>query len=415
MNQPPFLTSTSGSSDMPDWLERPFGELASVLRRGTAPAYVDVSSVRAIGQRCIRNEGFDASQARPHDARAGAVVPPQSGDVLINSTGTGTIGRSCVFRDEPGEFMVDGHVTLVRPEASEADGRFLNELVRSPNGQRFLESHCFTGSTNQIELSRTELSSMPVLVPPLEEQRRIAEILDTIDETIQATERVIAKMELRVRGLMQHTFGGSTWESSLETVSVGSLLRQRPKNGKSPVESDGWQGAFMLGLGCLRNDGFAPEQLKFAPALDSSLSSALLEHGDVLVSRSNTRDRVGYVGRYQDVGAPCIYPDLMMRLSVGAGVSSRFLELALQSEPARRQIEAAASGTSGSMVKITGSTVMGLPVPLVPLPEQLSISALFDEHAAAVAGETRTVAKLRHLRHGLAADLLSGRVRPVAT
>ena len=222
-------------------------------------------------------------------------------------------------------------------------------------------------------------------------------------------------MELRAVGLMQRSFGGTTWQSGLETASVGSLLRNRPKNGKSPVESPVWNGAFVLGLGCLKAGGFSPEQLKFAPELDSFLSSALLSDGDLLISRSNTLDRVGFVGRYQDVGAPCIYPDLMMRLSVGVDASSRFLELALQSEPARRQIEAAASGTSGSMVKITGSTVTGLKVPLLPLDDQIAIADVFDEHGAAIAEERRTVAKIRQLRSGLASDLLSGRVRTVST
>ena len=97
---------------MGDWRERRFGELTRVLRRGTAPVYVEASPVQAIGQRCVRNDGFDAAATRPYDSRADAAVRPETGDVLVNSTGTGTIGRSCVFRDEQGEYMVDGHVTL---------------------------------------------------------------------------------------------------------------------------------------------------------------------------------------------------------------------------------------------------------------------------------------------------------------
>ena len=69
------------------------------------------------------------------------------------------------------------------------------------------------------------------------------------------------------------------------------------------------------------------------------------------MSRSNTREAVGFVGRYRDVGSPCTYPDLMMRLVPNEKVLPEYLELALRGHHSRRQIQSAASGTSGSMVK----------------------------------------------------------------
>ncbi len=57
--------------------------------------------------------------------------------------------------------------------------------------------HCPRESTRATRRSQ---------LPPLEEQRRIAEILDTIDETIQATERVIAKLEQLEHGLVDESY-----------------------------------------------------------------------------------------------------------------------------------------------------------------------------------------------------------------
>ena len=263
-------------------------------------------------------------------------------------------------------------------------------------------------------LQSSLLGSLKVRIPPLDEQLRIAEVVDTVDETIQATERVIAKLEVERAGLLQQVFGRSVWDPRFEVTQIRSMLQEKPKNGRSPVEANTWQGTYMLGLGCLGSRGFLPSQLKFAPSMQPSLASALLHDGDLLISRSNTRERVGFVGTYRDVGEPCIYPDLMMRLVVRPEVRTRFLELALQSGPARRQIEANASGTSGSMVKITGATVMALSVPRVDLAEQEAVVALFARHGTAVDAEEQTLQKLRQLRLGLASDLLSGRVLTVA-
>src|ERR1044071_4001672 len=102
-----------------DWRKDSLKNVCEVLSRGTAPSYVERSNVLAIGQRCVQEFGFDASAARPHDAtKMNGVLIAQIGDVLLNSTGTGTIGRSCIFNDV-GIFIVDGHVTLLRPKPKE--------------------------------------------------------------------------------------------------------------------------------------------------------------------------------------------------------------------------------------------------------------------------------------------------------
>ena len=123
---------------MSDWTTTSIDEAVSLLRRGTAPVYVERSPVRAIGQRCVRSSGFNTSAARPHLESVPGAVEPQAGDVLLNSTGTGTIGRSCVFPGNIGKFMVDGHVTVLRARPEVADGRIVNEFLRSPEGQRLL-------------------------------------------------------------------------------------------------------------------------------------------------------------------------------------------------------------------------------------------------------------------------------------
>ena len=192
-----------------------------------------------------------------------------------------------------------------------------------------------------------------------------------------------------------------------EVVKLESLLNGRPKNGYSPKEVNEWTGTLMLGLGCLTEEGFEPCQLKNAPSNDLKIRAALLSDGDFLLSRSNTRERVALAAIYRDVGVPCIYSDLMMRLSLNEKICSRFMELLLRHSPVRRQLTGNAQGTSGSMVKISSQTVMETVVLLPPRKEQDRIISVMDTLEQAIAHTSSLIAKLKQMKAGLLHDLLT--------
>ncbi|MBX3635366.1 MAG: restriction endonuclease subunit S [Rubrivivax sp.] len=422
-------------SNAAGWPTARLDELCALVSRGSAPVYVEESPVLAIGQRCVTASGFDGGKARPHSRAAmrGALTPVE-GDVLLNSTGTGTIGRSCVFR-ESGRFIVDGHVTLLRPQVARLDGRWLSALLGSPAGQRHLERFCFSGSTNQVELNGRQLRSTEIPVPAIREQHTVGDLLDALDTTIHQTEAIIEKLKRVKQGLLHdlltrgiddngelrppqyeapHLYKRAPlgWTPvAWDAGRVSAWLEGRPKNGYSPQPAGRWTGIQMLGLGCLTASGFEPRQLKDAPATDQLVGKALLTPGDLLMSRANTRELVGMVGRYHDVGTPCCYPDLMMRLTPTSGTTAAFLELLLRSPDVRRQVQASASGTSGSMVKISSSTVLNLHIAMPSLAEQRRILQCLEASDSSYDFETGVLHKLRELKLGLMDDLLTGRVR----
>jgi type I restriction enzyme S subunit len=290
------------------------------------------------------------------------------------------------------------------------------------------------GGSGLVHVRRGDLRSYAIFRPPLPEQRQIAAILDTVDEAIRKTEQIIAKLKQVKQGLLHDLLTRGIDENGelrdperhpeqfKESVSgriprgweagiLDDWISTPPKNGYSPKEVDDWTGTFMLGLGCLTTDGFEPRQLKNAPHGDARVTKALLKEGDLLLTRSNTRELVGLAGVYSDIGAPCMYPDLMMRIGPSARSSAGFLELVLRSGVVRRQMQAAACGTSGSMVKLSGSIVRRLRVAMPAPAEQSAILAAISESSARLRNERIATAKLRRLRQALMEDLLTGRVR----
>ena len=85
-------------------------------------------------------------------------------------------------------------------------------------------------STGVPGLNRNDAYRLSVQLPPIAEQRRIGEILDTADETIRSTERLIAKLELAKQGLLHDILTRGVWQN----LRIGSFtLRRRRLRGNN--------------------------------------------------------------------------------------------------------------------------------------------------------------------------------------
>jgi len=151
------------------WIISTLDDLTTELRRGISPKYTEVDGVRVVNQRCIRNHSIDYSVCRLNDATIRKVDGRylEVGDVLVNSTGVGTLGRMAqvFYLDEPA--VVDSHVTVVRPNTELVKPYTFGRLMLSI--EPLVESMGL-GSTGQTELSRVHLGELVVCIPPIELQ-----------------------------------------------------------------------------------------------------------------------------------------------------------------------------------------------------------------------------------------------------
>ena len=155
-------------------------ELTSYISRGITPSYAETEGMCVINQKCIRNGVLSLAEARLHNESKKKVPTDkiiQPMDILVNSTGTGTLGRVAQVTSNI-RATVDSHVTIVRP-SKEVNPLFLGYAVkwRQPYIEALAE-----GSTGQTELSRFRLGDeITIPLPSLAEQKQIAETLFAID------------------------------------------------------------------------------------------------------------------------------------------------------------------------------------------------------------------------------------------
>ena len=135
--------------------------LTLLISRGVAPKYDDDSTQIVLNQKCIRDHYIDTLQARRHKPKVINEKWLQYGDLLINSTGEGTLGRAAQVWFVPENMTVDSHVTIIRPQ---------NQLLLFYIGlwgishEREIEA-LHTGSTGQTELPRDRVKAMELRLP----------------------------------------------------------------------------------------------------------------------------------------------------------------------------------------------------------------------------------------------------------
>ena len=170
-----------GDDGLPDgWETASVGSVTLLLKRGIAPAYAD-QGMPVVNQRCIRNSTLDFGLARHHDA--GKRNPKerllQVGDVLINSTGVGTLGRVATVRRLPGPATADSHVTICRPDRSKISNAILSLFLEASEPEIAGMGH---GSTGQTELSATSLGGLVISVAPRKVQHSFDSIVAPLRE-----------------------------------------------------------------------------------------------------------------------------------------------------------------------------------------------------------------------------------------
>ena len=150
------------------WRVCNLGSLSDYLSRGIGPSYLEEGGVCVLNQKCVRDHRVDFSKSRRHDSTKKPVNGRalQLRDVLVNSTGMGTLGRVAQLFHLPETTIVDSHLTVVRANLK-TDSLFLGMNL---TGREDEIEELGEGSTGQTELSRTRLGDLKVLAPPLELQ-----------------------------------------------------------------------------------------------------------------------------------------------------------------------------------------------------------------------------------------------------
>ena len=234
------------------WSYARLGNICSYLHRGKSPKYGNQKKLPIIAQKCNQWDKLYIDRCLFSDIDYILKYKEeqflQKGDIIINSTGGGTVGRTGYIDESIFEkydkFVADSHVTVVRPTTL-ISHRYIYMYLLSPYIQIGIEERC-SGSTNQIELGTATIYDYIVPIPPVEEQkkivRKIKEILPLVEkythsQTLQDKLNDSIKTQLR-KSILQEAIQGHLVPQDADDEPA-SVLLQRIKEEKQRLVKEG--------------------------------------------------------------------------------------------------------------------------------------------------------------------------------
>lgn len=143
----------------------------------------------------------------------------KKGDILVCEGGES--GRTAIWRGELGECYYQKAIHRLRPLVDSCCPWFLLRFMRVAADRNLLVK--FTSATSITHLTREKLTEVPVPNPDIEEQRRIAERFDMVDQKLDENTSSLAKLRHLKSALMQDLLTGRVSADSVDLDSLPSI------------------------------------------------------------------------------------------------------------------------------------------------------------------------------------------------
>lgn len=270
-----------------------------------------------------------------------------------------------------------------------------------------------------VTLNKKKLSALRLMLPPLTEQQKIAEILTSVDDAIQATEAVIEQTKKVKQGVMNRLLTKGIGHTRFKETEIGEIPEGWEvvpaesvcetvidcKNRTPPITDRGFA---VVRTPNVRNGRFIKKNLTFTDEISfvEWTKRGKPRSGDVLITREAP---VGEVCAAPTEFEFCLGQRMMLYRPDRARLDQEFLLYSLQSTAVRRVLLERAGGSTVGHVRV--GDIRTLPIPIAPLEEQRQIvSSLqsIDRQVAVLEGEQLA---LQALKSSLMTDLLTGRTR----
>lgn len=305
--------------------------------------------------------------------------------------------------------------------------------------------------SGQPNLNKQIIDNFKIDAPKTPQQRRIAEILTTVDEEIEATESLIGKYQQIKAGLMHDLFTRGLWTQAeldrgdhhgtpFEASAKQGHLRPPPqqapqlyqdsplgkipkawtlescsslcttvidcKNRTPPLTDDGHA---VIRTPNVRNGEFVWSDLNYTDAFSYSIwtSRGKPVSGDIVITREAPVGEVCMIP--DDLPAPCLGQRMMLYRPNQERIAPLFMLHCLQSQRVQKFLDVISGGSTVGHVRVGDIRFLRLPCP--HLEEQQAIAGLIEQASKRLRTETAHRSKLRQQKQGLMHDLLTGRVR----
>jgi type I restriction enzyme S subunit len=307
--------------------------------------------------------------------------------------------------DEQIDNLVCGyHLAVLRPDKAKVTGEYLMSAINfHPNHHQFVR---LANGATRFGLGIDSLNNALIPLPPLAEQRKIAEILRTWDEAIETAEAELKAKQERKRWtitmVMRKSYGTKSVSQFGTLKKGGAILREKLRSEGVPV--------------VLYGDIYTKYSeivTRLISRVDASavVDGVKLNSGDIVFAGSGeTAEEIGKCIAY--VGEEAAFAGGDVVILSNHGQDPRYLGYALNSEDAIRQKMRLGQGSS--VMHLYKDDVASIKIPLPPISDQRKVGEILSEADTDIELINQRINVLRTQKRGLMQKLLTGEVRVAA-
>jgi type I restriction enzyme, S subunit len=314
------------------------------------------------------------------------------------------LGRACIFPGDskPSVTVVD--VCIIRPDARKHEARWLMHCLNGPDCRSQIAGYA-TGTTRS-RISRSNLGKIRIPLPPLPEQRRIAEILDKADALRAKRRAALAQLDTLTQSIFLEMFGDPAtnpkgWPDSMllgdaaEIVSGVTIGRKLDGRSTRTVR--------YLAVVNVQDRHLDLSVTKSTEATEDEIQRYRLKRNDLLLTEGGDPDKLGRGTLWGDELPECIHQNHVFRVRLRfEELTSLFLNWLVGSERGKRYFLRSAKQTTG-IASINMTQLRAFPLLVPPLSLQidfakrvLAIDELRSAHRASLTDSNTLFASLQH-------------------
>ncbi len=413
------------------WTISPFSGVARV-ERGLTYSNEQECEAAEPGAACVlRIPNVQQQRFAPHDLKYIRGVPakqvqkysvPRKSILMVGSNGNADRVGNCCFVDSEEQYLFASFLMRVVPDIARADAQFFYYLIAGGEVQAAI-TDAVAGTTGLKNISLEMLRGYPLALPPLPEQKKIAAILSSVDEAIQATQAVIDQTRRVKEGLLQDLLTRGIGHTRFKQTEIGEIpegWEVRSLSGLAEFVtsgSRGWSefyaesGALFIRITNLSRESIEidlskPQYVALPPGSSEGTRTRLRE-GDVLVSITADLGIIGLVG--SDLGEAYVNQHIALIRLDGRGSVPAFVAYYLASTAGQKQF--GLRNDAGAKAGLTLPSVRSVRVPVPSVAEQEAIVQQIRATEVEVAQCEAAAKLLAGVKAGLLTDLLTGKVR----
>ncbi|MGZ8946747.1 MAG: restriction endonuclease subunit S [Methylococcaceae bacterium] len=398
-----------------EWQVVQANKICSKITKGTTPSkseivensnvpFLRVNNLTFEGKLNKKNELLFVTEFAHRGILARSIAYPN--DILMNIVGP-PLGKVILLPDTFSEYNLNQAIIIYRTNAKDVDVIYFLCYLKSHYAQLWLSSRSKKTSGQQnltIELCK----ELPVPLPSLPEQKKIAKILSTWDNAIEKLEALIAAKRKRIKALMQQLLIGKMriegFDGEWKEVRLKELLHEIKRERVENPENLELLTVRLHCKGVIRSK-------KYPATTNQGRPYFIRKEGELIIGRQNLHN--GGIGIVTREVSGCIASNAISSFETKNGVSKNFLLYRMSMPSFLTKVDNLIGGTGQKEISVNELLKIKINAPLFN--EQQKIATVLSTADKEITIHTTQLAALKQQKKGLMQQLLTGKKRVNAT